>query len=310
MTPYFIRFANLKGLENAYIGLQIEQDTKERVYVKFDSTGKLISTVNNQKETKKNAQKRNIDYICADALHIFQKDPQFRRRILDRFCSKYDSVYEEKIKIYDKLLRQKNKYLKQESPDDFYVQTLNKQLVVLANIIVQKRMQCLDLIQNKLNEKSDLKEKLGIQDVSIDYSCTRLEFNKDDDYEEILLQKLEEDRQKEKILGYSLAGPQRDDFDIILGEKSIFSNYSRGINRCYAILFRLAQIDLLISPSTSQCLLLDDTFAEIDQKNKELLVTDIRKKYQVFYATTSTNDVSFFQDAQLINISQGEIAYV
>jgi DNA replication and repair protein RecF len=294
----------------AYIGLQIEKDIKQRLYVKCDRTGKVVSTLDNKKENKKQAKNRNMEYISADAIHIFQKEPLFRRKILDQFCIKLTYGYEEKLRSYEKLLRQKNKYLKAEKVDENLILTLNIQLARLAKEIVSTRLKAISLIEKELNKKTTLKDRLFVEIVSINYKINRLAVDDMCVYEDVLLKTMEEDKQKERILGYSLSGPQRDDFEILLEEKSIFSYYSRGINRCYAILFRLAQIQILTEQNSYTCLLLDDTFAEIDQVNKKYLLKEISSRYQVFYATTSRNDFDFFNETCLINIKNGKIEYV
>lgn len=296
--------------EGAYIGLQIEKETKHRLYVKCDLTGKVVSTLDNKKENKKQAQKRNIEYISADALHIFQKEPLYRRKILDQFSCKLIPNYEDKQRTYEKLLRQKNKYLKEANIDEKFIATLNSQLATLAKEIVINRIHVLSLIEQELNKKMTLKSKLNVDNISIEYKMKRVSVNNIQNYEAVLLTMMEEDKHKERILGYSLSGPQRDDFEIKLGDKSIFSFFSRGINRCYAILFKLAQIQILSQKETSTCLLLDDTFAEIDQQNKKYLLEDISDKYQVFYATTSANDFDFFNETCLINVNKGKVEYV
>lgn len=293
--------------ENAYIGLQIESNTKQRVYVKLDKSGKIFSTVNNKKESKKQANQRNIDYICADALHIFQKDPQYRRKVLDQYCCYYDNGYEKLSKSYERLLRQKNKYLKQELHEDTFLLTLNSQLAKLASNMITIRKEALKKIENELNKTASFKARLNIKQISLSYSFKRLDFSQNRPYEDVLLSTLMEDKEKEKILGYSLSGPQRDDFEMLLEGKSIFSFFSRGINRCYAVLFKIAQIESLLDENSSQCLLLDDAFAEIDQTNKQILLEEITQKYQVFYATTSTNDLSFFKKTKHVRIKEGEI---
>tara|TARA_A100001015_G_C15002386_1_gene719092 strand:+ start:470 stop:1555 length:1086 start_codon:yes stop_codon:yes gene_type:complete len=293
--------------DNAYIGLQVEAEQKERIYIKIDNKGKIFSTVNNKKETKKQANLRNIDYICADALHIFQKEPGFRRKILDVFCCCFDTTYEDYLRKYEKILRQKNKYLKQENPNDSFLLTLNEQIVSLAIKIVNVRKKALKEIEAELNNKTQFKQRLNIKNISLSYSHKRVDIQTDEEYEQKLKEVLVQDKEKEKILGYSLSGPQRDDFDMLLENKSIFISFSRGINRSYAILFRLAQIECLKQERTYQALLLDDTFAEIDQKNREILFKEITKKYQVFYATTTQNDARFFEKTKQIEIKDGDL---
>ena len=77
---------------------------------------------------------------------------------------------------------------------------------------------------------------------------------------------------KKKAIGYCLYGPHRDDYDILINGKSVFHFYSRGINRIVSVfLMKVAQLRLIQSVyDTFPMLLLDDTFAELDLKNKNI----------------------------------------
>ena len=102
--------------KECFIGLDIgdldNDSTKERRYIRLQRNGKKEFVKNSKKSTKKQFQSYFSEYISADALHIFQKDPDYRRKILDKFCAILNPEYEVFLKRYEKLLRQKNKYLK------------------------------------------------------------------------------------------------------------------------------------------------------------------------------------------------------
>ncbi|MBH38439.1 hypothetical protein CL658_05340 [bacterium] len=294
--------------EECFIGIDINEKEKERRYIRYKRNGQK-EILKNAKSIKKNQLKTHFcDYISADALHIFQKDPGFRRKLLDKFCCLQSQEYEVLLKEYETVLKQKNKYLKQEQCDLVLIKTLNETLAKRGAILVKKREEALKDIENEINRA---KQEIMILDdnVEVSYDIKRIIQTGQESYEEAFYKTLEADTEKEKILKYTLSGPQRDDFSLSINKKHIFDFFSRGINRCFAILFRLAQINRLKEKKTLVCLLLDDTFAEIDDDNKQKLLTYMKKNMQLFYATTRKESLFLSYDEQVVSIQNGEIAY-
>ena len=300
--------------KECFIGLDIgdldNESTKERRYIRLQRNGKKEFVKNSKKSTKKQFQSYFTEYISADALHIFQKDPDYRRKILDKFCAILNPEYEVFLKRYEKLLRQKNKYLKQECCDNQFIRTLNMQLADLGAFIVLERHNALFLLEETINKtKHDI--NLPFDKIAINYIQKRLEDCPKELYKETFFETLTNDVEKEKILKYSLSGPHRDDFCFKVNDKDIFDYYSRGINRSFAILFRIAQIECCREKKMFACILLDDAFAEVDRENTEKIVNFIKPRYQLFYATTQKDSV--FYDVtknamqQMIEIKQGVI---
>ena len=54
-------------------------------------------------------------------------------------------------------------------------------------------------------------------------------------------------------------------------------------------------------------LLLDDTFAEIDEKNSQYLIEKLTKKNQVIYVTTTAINFKYFKKTGLYRIEKGKL---
>lgn len=282
----------------------VDLDSNIRLYCRIKQSGEKEFTNTSTKDTKQKANKRLIEYISADVLHVFQKDPAYRRKQLDRFCSEYDTNYRQVLRQYERLLRQKNKALKHEKTPYLYIDTLNKALVPLATDLYDKRHLALVACQQKLNSLLPILAHL-VEDIDIVYLSTRIECNGNASYGDMLYKQMVKDYEKEKILGYSLSGPHRDDFGINLNEKPIFTSFSRGVNRSVALLLRLAQMELLKAPQQEACLLLDDAFVEIDHANKKRLIIRMSQKLQLIYATTTQDDYNYFSNCSFVKIEDG-----
>tara|TARA_B100000427_G_scaffold279854_1_gene250205 strand:- start:18671 stop:19753 length:1083 start_codon:yes stop_codon:yes gene_type:complete len=294
--------------DECIIGLDINEEEPQRRYIRFRRNGKKEIVNNSKSCSKKDLQTHFSDYISADALHVFQKEPDFRRKLLDKFCCLKHSDYEKQLKVYEKLLRQKNKYLKQENSDEVFIKTLNASLASTGSFLVKKRKEALNEIELEIN--TIIRTINFFNDtIEIQYIKKRMEEAADHEYEAFFLKTLNQDIEKEKILKYSLSGPQRDDFSLLINQKSIGDYFSRGINRCLAILFRLAQINNLQTEKKLICLLLDDTFAEVDDEKKKKILLYMKKNYQLFYATTQKDTSLVASNEQVIAIHEGKISY-
>lgn len=308
-SPIQTDLAKIINHENkeACIGIDFDEETPQRLYAKITESGKKEIWLNNKKETKKHTAKRPMIYISADALHLFQKEPDFRRKHLDNFCCHFFTSYEELLKKYEKCLKQKNRYLKQVSPQVKVLNTYNETLIYLAKELVTLRKEALQQINNQIEKEQFIfNEK---QTISINYKMKNMDkYGVDTSYEDNMRRCLNEDVEKEKILGYSLTGPHRDDFEVCVDNKKLFDYYSRGINRLFTILFQTSQLSLLYRTNQQVYVLLDDAFAEIDEQNTQKIINRFcNERQQVIYVSTSRQHFPYFNNCCLYSIKAGKL---
>jgi DNA replication and repair protein RecF len=295
--------------QEAFIGADVESDNKiNRIYIKFNRDGKRYILLNNQ-PIKKIADLKQlvaIDYISADIIKIFQESPDVRRDILDSFLKIYFSEFKGIYNKYERLISQKNKALKMRA-DIKIVELFNQQLIELAFKIVQFRLDGIVLLEQELNRVLIENNLSELTDLKIKYCFFSLDtINNTDNYPTILQQKMADNLEKEQLVGYSLAGPHRDDFVLEISTKNLFCFYSKGINRIMAILFKIAQLNL-IRQKKDTCfpvLLLDDVFAEIDIYYKQKITKLLDNYGQIFYTSVISDDVNLFgkvKQYQMVN---------
>lgn len=89
-----------------------------------------------------------------------------------------------------------------------------------------------------------------------------------------LLQLIQESRQRDRIMGYSLKGVHKDDLVMQLGEFPIKREGSQGQNKTYLIALKLAQFEFLkrTGSQTTPLVLLDDIFDKLDASRVEQIV--------------------------------------
>ena len=92
--------------------------------------------------------------------------------------------------------------------------------------------------------------------------------------------------ERERERGVNLTGPQRDDWDFLLGGKSLSRYGSEGQRRSACLAVRLAELALLTqSKQRTPILLLDDALKELDEERRKAFWKGIPAGCQVLYAT-------------------------
>ncbi|WP_273539340.1 DNA replication and repair protein RecF [uncultured Prevotella sp.] len=189
-----------------------------------------------------------------------------RRRLMDVVISQYDTPYIEDLNRYNKALQQRNKLLKQEEePDATLMELLEIQMAEYGEAIYKKRAAFVEeltpVFQRIYQTICENREKVSLEYVS---HCQRGS----------LLDVIQRDRAKDRIMGYSLHGVHKDDLVMKLGDYPIRREGSQGQNKTYVLALKLAQFDFLrrTSGNNTPLLLLDDIFDKLDSSRVEQIV--------------------------------------
>ena len=189
-----------------------------------------------------------------------------RRRFLDVVISHYDKEYLEALSRYNKALLQRNTLLKAEQePDDGLMNVWEEMMAATGPVVYRKRCAFIEefipTFQAFYSHISQDKEQ-----VNLSYESHAMQGE--------LQQLLKDNRQRDRIMGYSLKGIHKDDLVLQLGEYPIKKEGSQGQNKTYLIALKLAQFDFLrrTGSNTTPLLLLDDIFDKLDASRVEQIV--------------------------------------
>lgn len=189
-----------------------------------------------------------------------------RRRFMDVVISQYDKEYLEALIRYNKALTQRNTLLKAEQePDGELMEVWEEMMAVTGEVVYRKRCSFIEefipTFQAFYSHISQNQEQ-----VNLAYESHASQGD--------LLQMLKENRQRDRIMGYSLKGIHKDDLVMQLGEYPIKKEGSQGQNKTYLIALKLAQFDFLrrTGSKTTPLLLLDDIFDKLDASRVEQIV--------------------------------------
>ena len=231
-----------------------------------------------------------------------------RRRLMDMVISQYDHTYMESANRYNKALQQRNTMLKQETePDPEIISLWEEQMAVEGERIYRRRdafvRELTPIFQRYYERISGNREQVAIEYVS---HCQRGS----------LLEVIQRDRAKDRIMGYSLHGVHRDDLVFTLGGHPIKREGSQGQHKTFVVALKLAQFDFLrrTNGGNTPILLLDDIFDKLDASRVEQIVTLVAGEEfgQIFITDTNRSHLDQIlaassHDYKIFHVDDGEI---
>lgn len=257
----------------------------------------------------------NVVMFAPEDLNLVKGNPQIRRRFLDMEIGQVSPIYLHEMKQYQRVLQQKNAYLKKifssRGTDQSLIDVFNQQLIEFGSKIIFKRLQFLEI----LKKRAHLIHKgisRGLENLDITYQSTSNVSESMDLTKIITL--LEENfvkiKSKEIERGVTLIGPHRDDLVFYVNGKDVQSYGSQGQQRTTALSLKLAEIDLIHSETGEYpILLLDDVLSELDDHRQSHLLNTIEGKVQTFITTTNVDGIDHetIKNANRYNVKNGFI---
>ena len=282
----------------------------------FTKKGK-IAKVNHleQKRLSDYVGKLNVVLFAPEDLDLVKGAPSNRRKFLDMELGQMSQVYLYDLVQYQRLLKQRNLYLKQllsrQDKDLVYLEVLTDQLAIQAASIIKARLTFVEQLEKWADplhhQISNGKENLRIRYKStIDYKKTD---DKDQLFEKLIAeQKRVADREREQ--GSTLFGPHRDDLVFYVNDKNAHQFGSQGQQRTTVLSMKLAEIECMNEVlGEYPILLLDDVLSELDDDRQTHLLKTIEKKVQTFLTTTSLDGIkrNKIEEPTIFNISDGSV---
>ncbi|KXG08640.1 DNA replication and repair protein RecF [Anoxybacillus sp. P3H1B] len=257
----------------------------------------------------------NVVLFAPEDLHLVKGGPQVRRRFIDMEMGQISPVYMHDLSRYQKILQQRNHYLKllqtKQHHDEAVLDVLTEQLIEIAAKITLKRYEFSQLLQ-KWAEPIHHEISRGLEKLQIQYHPSvqvseELELSR---IIEAYTEKFVKIKEKEIQRGTTLAGPHRDDLSFDVNGRDVQTFGSQGQQRTTALSIKLAEIELIFSETGDYpILLLDDVLSELDDFRQTHLLNTIRQKVQTFVTTTSIDGIKHdvIKEAAIYQVSSGHI---
>ena len=302
-------FATIKGT--------IEKTaTKTNLELQFSKKGK-IAKVNYLEQKRLSSYLGNLNVIlfAPENLTLVKGSPQNRRKFVDMELGQMSSLYLYDLVEYNRVLKQRNTYLKQlaikkKQPDE-YLEVLSEMLSELASKIVFHRLDFMKQLEALAIPIHD-QLSLGREKFSVSYQATiPLEDGlTPSQMKEIYIDQFKKNQTREADQATTLIGPHRDDLIFYLNEIPVQTYGSQGQQRSTVLSLKLAEIELMkLSTGEYPLLLLDDVLSELDDDRQTHLIKAIENKVQTFITTTSLDGIKqqFINEPVVIPIEKGTI---
>lgn len=260
--------------------------------------------------------------FAPEDLEILRGDPADRRYFLDQTATMLNPRVAGIRSDYDRVLKQRNSLLKSASmlngkAQQTAIATLdvwNERLIELAAELVLVR---LNLLTNLMPLVSDYYSQIAPNNnvvASYQPSWSEFEITPDLNWIKTQLQLAITEITTEEIRrGTTLVGPHRDDVLFNLNELPIKGYASHGETWSAALSLKLGVLQLLqsaINSTSTPILILDDVFAELDDKRREQLMQIVLGVEQTIITAAAEVDLPSNLAAKIYRFSGGEVVGV
>jgi DNA replication and repair protein RecF len=210
--------------------------------------------------------------IAPDDMELINDGSELRRKWVDGILGQTDREYLEKLMLYQKVLQQRNAWLKMQafnpSADRAALEFYNMQMASAATYIYQRRTvfmaRFIPLLQNFYGQLSG-----GRELVTVVYDS--------DIAKKSLAEWLETGLEQDLRMQRTLRGIHKDDWHFLLNENVLKQFGSQGQKKSFLFALKLAQYAYLgMEQKHLPILLLDDIFEKLDQTRIEALLRIIR----------------------------------
>ena len=245
-------------------------------------------------------------------VNLIMEGSEERRKFIDNVISQTDSHYLDQLIAYNRILLNRNAFLKQISItrkyDPTLLEILDEQLVIAGNKIFVTRKAFMDEFIPLFNEYYlYLTENKEV--VSLNYQSQLIDFP----FETLLKKSVEKDR----VLERTTTGIHKDELAFEISDMPLKKFGSQGQQKSFLIALKLAQYAYLAkNKGFKPLLLLDDIFDKLDDHRVQKLMQMVSHQDfgQIFITDTGKERVkSVFEkiqvDVTLFEVKEGQISH-
>jgi len=275
--------------------------------VVYQNKNKVLK-INNNKINKYSDYISNINVILfsINDLKLIKDTPNTRRKLINLEISQLNNEYVIYLNYYNKILKQRNTYLKtlyNKKINYEYLDIIDNQLIDYGIKVFEIRKKFIEKINNILYK---IYVNLGgFEGLFINYKSDYLEKNINDiknDYNNNI--------EKDITFGSTQIGIHRDDFIFSFDNREIKNFASEGQQKNAIIAFKLSEIELFHEIKKEYpILILDDLFSELDLKKIENILNFISEEIQTFITTTDLKKIKkkYLKNSKIFKITEKSI---
>lgn len=307
---------NLIKFDNLFLRIQgniIDNNIEKKLEITINEKGKRVKIDNQEIDKLSNyISKLNVIIFSPDNIRLLKESPSYRRKYLNIEISQLYCNYINCLNDFNKILKQRNEYLKiintNGSYDYDYLNVLDEKYVDLSIKIYLYRKKYIDKLNENL-EKIFFKIS-GFNDLMIKYVSAIDYVDNKELMKNKFSEKLKSNLKKDIFYKMTMLGPHRDDFVLEIDNKNILLYGSQGQIRCAVLALKFSEIPIFKNIlGVSPILLLDDIFSELDINKKNSLIEFIPNDIQTIITTTDLNmiDKKILKNSDIYVVKEGKI---
>lgn len=252
----------------------------KKVFIDSDKVGKMSDYVS------------RINIILYNPLDnkIINDSPAIRRKMLDIEISQINKDYLIYLSNYNKILKNRNAYLKQlylnGNASNEYLDILTRKLIEYGMKIHEIRKEYIEQINNGITKIYQSIFEYGNLEIKYKSLFNGKSIDK-------ILEMYRKDYRKEMAFGKTLSGIHHDDIEFNLDGNNIKEYGSVGQQKNAIISFKLSEL-LIVKKIKNEypILILDDLFSELDTTKINNIINMLNKEVQTFITTTNIDNIN------------------
>ena len=238
--------------------------------------------------------------VSPEDISLISESGEERRRFVNSVLSQMDREYLVSLQQYNRLLQQRNRMLKELQTDRDLLSVFDSRLQAYAEPVHEARKKFTDDIRPVISEYYRMLSG-GSEQVDVRY---RSDLEKG-----ALADLLASSYEKDRILKYTSAGIQRDDFEFSMNGWPIRKCGSQGQQKSFLVSLKFAQYEIMKRCcGFAPLLLLDDVFDKLDMNRisnllsmvsgsdfGQIFITDSNKVRMAGIVDRITEDRAYFE---------------
>lgn len=249
----------------------------------------------------------NVILFNSEDLKLIKDTPSTRRKLIDIELSQFSNDYLKLLTLYNKVLKQRNTYLKtlylNRNASIDYFNILTDQLVEIGLKVYSYRKKFIEDISKYIE---DIYFNItGNHDLYLNYKSDYNDKSKED-----LIKMYKKDKERDIVLGKTNSGIHRDDFEFILKGMNLKDFGSEGEQKNAIISLKLSELSVFKDKKgITPILILDDLFSELDENKINNIISFIKDDIQLFITTTELSKVSsdLIKNCKVFTVLEEEI---
>ena len=234
---------------------------------------KFFENENKYENLKQHIGKIPLVFVNPYDINLIRNYSNNRRRFFDQIFSQIDENYLENLISYNRLIKQRNTYLKSltsiSNIDKNHIKSYDEKLLILNKLIEKERSKGTKNF-NKIFEKTSSMISNETAAFNIKYSSNFSENTNSETFDKYL--------EKDFFTKKTHIGIHNDDYIFEMDKRLIKRIGSQGQQKTFIIALRISEFKALKDKlSVTPILLLDDVFHKLDDKKIDLLLDYLKE---------------------------------